>query len=765
MNKKKKILLTIIGIIGLLLITVGVSYSIFNYIKEGTTQNSIEVGNITFLYTEVSGVGKGIKIENASPTSDIVGKNQLGEGKIFDFKIISNTINGVEIPYEITARKTGDLDESVVKTYLTKISGVEEQEVLLDRYSNLTQTERVDSAKYVEKTLYKGVVPKNTKNYEQNFRLRMWIAEDTDFSPIKGENGEDVYPYNNKTFSLTVNVYANGKELIEEMENTNISRVSVNNQTLTKTVEKDYDYEIVVPGGTTHTVIDVETENPNATVAIERINTVAYQEINKVKRLSTSKDVTLNHGDNDYKIIVTSENKRKRAEYKIRISVKSNDATLRELNVTGYNLSPTFNSSNTLYRLNIPDTVTNLTINPVVNDERSSYKIEGNTDLAAGENIITITVTAEDGTTKTYTLTVNLIQIKIYGIKRSLTTSSSAWERTNDAIGLEANRQVGTTSVRNDFDSIYPWSDIISYNYDTGTKQVTATYGESGFTFKPTGNIEVLTKIPEFYYKREQKDGYEYIYISNGQQEGYIRSEEFSVGRYTMSGDTTRVHSRSGASPLSGIDLTHLRTYANNLGSEFGLLDYHYFILQLLYLVEYADYNSQAKLGAGVSGSSRPATSGQCDVLGMKSGTGIGISSIIYRGIENIYGNMNQYIDGILIQNYQTYICYDKSRYASTLNSCYQRVGYVNAKTSDVYISKLGYDSNHPLVAFPTETNGRNSTYITDAYESASGINIATVGGTYNDSGVNDIGMWNWILRFTTDSGHSTRSSRLLKID
>ena len=30
-------------------------------------------------------------------------------------------------------------------------------------------------------------------------------------------------------------------------------------------------------------------------------------------------------------------------------------------------------------------------------------------------------------------------------------------------------------------------------------------------------------------------------------------------------------------------------------------MDYHYFLLQMLYLVEYADYNSQSKLGSGIS--------------------------------------------------------------------------------------------------------------------------------------------------------------------
>ena len=91
--------------------------------------------------------------------------------------------------------------------------------------------------------------------------------------------------------------------------------------------------------------------------------------------------------------------------------------------------------------------------------------------------------------------------VKVYGVKRSLTTSSSAWERIRDAVGLVANAQVGTTAVQNDFDNIYPWSDIISYNYDVTAKQVTAYYGDPTFKFDGT-NGEVLTKIPEFYWRR-----------------------------------------------------------------------------------------------------------------------------------------------------------------------------------------------------------------------------------------------------------------------
>ena len=48
-------------------------------------------------------------------------------------------------------------------------------------------------------TIYKGT---NKNNKTENFRLRMWISEDTNFS-----DGA----MNDKKFTVTVNVYANAK--------------------------------------------------------------------------------------------------------------------------------------------------------------------------------------------------------------------------------------------------------------------------------------------------------------------------------------------------------------------------------------------------------------------------------------------------------------------------------------------------------------------------------------------------------------------------
>ena len=224
-NKKKQIIITLIGIISLIVITVGVTYAFFNYSRTGTTDNVVKTGGITFLYTEVSGVGKGISLTEAYPVADSIGKVQVGEGKVFDFKVTSNISMNSSIGYQVTARKkTGStLANSAVKVYLTEVNGTE-QELLLSKYSELSQTDKVDISKYDERILYEATVPANTSNYEKNFKLRMWVSDDTDFS-----DGS----MNDKTFTLTVNVYADGKVVTDNLDTTNtLDSITVSDCTL-----------------------------------------------------------------------------------------------------------------------------------------------------------------------------------------------------------------------------------------------------------------------------------------------------------------------------------------------------------------------------------------------------------------------------------------------------------------------------------------------------------------------------------------------------
>ena len=352
---------------------------------------------------------------------------------------------------------------------------------------------------------------------------------------------------------------------------------------------------------------------------------------------------------------------------------------------------------------------------------------------------------------------------KMYGVRRSINSSSTVWERVGESIGLVANAQVGSTPVTNDFDNIYPWSNIISCNYNNTTKKVVAYYGDANYKADGT-NGQVMTIFPEFYYKRYIEDGYEYIMISEDKLSGYIKSDQFMIGRYTMSGSASNVYSRSGYAQLVSKSIVDFRNYARNLGAGWQQLDiWRYSILQLLYLVEYADYNSQVKLGRGNVDSGSKVSSGGCDSLGMKSGYvgSNGYSSVIYRGVEDIFGNIFQWVDGINLNSRQAYVCTDPTKYASDVFSGdYVKLGYENYSSSG-YISQLGYDVNYPLVALPTAASGSSNTHIPDYYYQSTGNLVACVGGTYGSSA--KAGLWCWRCDYDSTDAYGSVGARLLK--
>ena len=302
-NKKKQIIITLVAIISLIVITVGVTYAFFNYSRTGTTDNVVKTGGITFLYTEVSGVGKGISLTEAYPVADSIGKVQTGEGKVFDFKVTSNISMNSNIGYQVTARKkTGStLANSAVKVYLTEVNGTE-QELLLSKYSELDQTDKVDSSKYDERILYEATVPANTANYEKNFRLRMWVDENTDFS-----DGS----MNDKTFTLTVNVYADGKVVTDNLDTTN---------TLDSITVSDCTLDPVFNSATTEYSCTVKNNVTSVTV-----NATATSSKSKVRGLGT-KDLVV--GKNTLPIRVIAEDGSEKV-YNINITRKAGASLLK----------------------------------------------------------------------------------------------------------------------------------------------------------------------------------------------------------------------------------------------------------------------------------------------------------------------------------------------------------------------------------------------------------------------------------------------------
>lgn len=204
----KKTKTTIIGIIclflSLIFIFIGISYAVFNYFGEGMTNNVIETGRIIFSYSDANGGTNGIKIENAIPVPDDMGKKLTGENEYFDFSVTASTTS-TDIAYEVTAKKGDDstLSDEYVKIYLTTINGTQEVETPLSISNDtvVTYNELSDTTNPLlsGKTIYYGTVNSGEVAYGMKFRLRMWIKD--------GDYG-DYTELNDKIFTVKVNVAA-----------------------------------------------------------------------------------------------------------------------------------------------------------------------------------------------------------------------------------------------------------------------------------------------------------------------------------------------------------------------------------------------------------------------------------------------------------------------------------------------------------------------------------------------------------------------------
>ena len=115
---------------------------------------------------------------------------------------------------------------------------------------------------------------------------------------------------------------------------------------------------------------------------------------------------------------------------------KASDKALKTLEVTPEGLDPEFNPETTSYTLNVGADVEKLEIKAAPNDEKATVEITGNESLVAGDNAVKITVTAQDGTTRIYTInvkkgeatTLGLSSLKINGYTLSPKFSSNVYE-------------------------------------------------------------------------------------------------------------------------------------------------------------------------------------------------------------------------------------------------------------------------------------------------------------------------------------------------
>ena len=197
-----KLTTLVVLVFSLVLLVFGATYAICSNLILGTTDNILEAGMLSFSFNEDAFMGNGINIENALPTSDERGKILNSSSQYFDFSVNAvATIAPLSYQVLVIKQDNSTFSDENVKIYLTLRNGTDEvpSPLVLNDSKVVTYNQLQSSHNNEGKIAYNGVVPKSESEYNQNFRLRMWISEGTD---VVGEQFSD------KTFSVKIKVVA-----------------------------------------------------------------------------------------------------------------------------------------------------------------------------------------------------------------------------------------------------------------------------------------------------------------------------------------------------------------------------------------------------------------------------------------------------------------------------------------------------------------------------------------------------------------------------
>lgn len=355
------------------------------------------------------------------------------------------------------------------------------------------------------------------------------------------------------------------------------------------------------------------------------------------------------------------------------------------------------------------------------------------TSVFSGLETGTWTITISDGS-QTNTDTVYLVAdytkalslAKIYGIYRDITASSPAWAREDDAVGMTATASVGTVAGSSDYDNCYPWSGIRRETLSTG---------------------DVMVKIPKFWFRRYRDGNIEHIKIADKAADGFTLHPAFNhagvekdylyVGAYKTSSNNKSV---SGAAPQGSQTRATFRTNAKAKGAGWGLIDIAAIsAIQMLILVEFATNNVQAAIGRGYCDDNSAAiNTGSCNnvpnLTGRPSGTD-GKVDVVWRGIEGLWGNVTEWVDGVNFNGGTCYVCNDPSKYADYTATGYDSLSFtISTGWSSDYITEEGLDTgNNKHVMIPAAAgSGSESTYNCDACSSKTGWVVCQHGGNWN---------------------------------
>lgn len=368
------------------------------------------------------------------------------------------------------------------------------------------------------------------------------------------------------------------------------------------------------------------------------------------------------------------------------------------------------------------------------------------------ESTSSITVSFTSGVqTVTTQQPITVSNTHIYGAEWD-GTATTAWTRTDDsALFTDPVPYVaGATAYGSPFDNLQPWSGMV----------------------KSTRVGGVMVAIPKFWYKITQNGDGMKIQIADKATGGFYVSpahmdrgdgqgerDVVYIGRYHCGTD---FKSNTAQLPKANTTRADFRTSIHALGANIWQGDFALrFTIWLLYIVEFADWNSQAKIGYGCGDNSVTGSMGYTDSMPYHTGTtqssrmtyGLGTQ---YRNIEGLWDNVYDFLDG----------CYNDS---NGLNIILNPSNFSDSSGGNaIGVPESGYPAGFAVSSaagfpafYPNKTGGQDSTFSCDNWSFIASYPVVFAGGGYSQGG--SLGLF-YVNCAGASVQHANRGSRLQEL-
>lgn len=310
-----------------------------------------------------------------------------------------------------------------------------------------------------------------------------------------------------------------------------------------------------------------------------------------------------------------------------------------------------------------------------------------------------------------------------------------------------------------------------------------------------------------YYVSLTERPGFKLhpVFINeNGEEVDYILKSAFEGSIYDVSDEkyltndeqvmdatVDKLCSVANVKPCSGLSQSLTRDkveqMAKNRGDGWHCSSIKDMALeQLLMMIELGSMNTQTNIGLGVVNVSDntsyncSALTGSTSSLGNATGratstiitkgtekttyTDDGKTSITYRGVENFWGNIWKFSEGVNFygdghqRGGQPYICKDFNYKEDISSNNYEPAGFTLTNDNG-YISAIGYNPNFDWLFIPSKVGGDSSKPVGDynyVNSNLNGYTVALLGGSWysgSRAGGFDLGLSGGVLYHNRDAG------------